>query len=162
MHQYYAKGGTEQIIYHVVGNILPELQKMVHDYHLEDHVIFHGRQSGEALQKLYKQCYLGVDVLGGHRKDYPISSSLKSREYAAYGLPILTSSPVDYLSKNCPYQLLAPYDDSPIDILTLLEFYHGIYDQAETAIAREIRSFAMAHCDMAVIMNLAAEWLLGL
>ena len=83
IHQYYATGGTERIVYHVVGNILPALQRMVRDYCLEEHVIFHGKQSGEALKKLYAEAYLGVDVLGGHRKDYPVSRSLQSREYAA-------------------------------------------------------------------------------
>lgn len=162
IHQYYENGGTEQITYHVVGNILPELQKMVKDYHLEDHVIFHGRQSGEALRKLYEQCYLGVDVLGGHRKDYPISSSLKSREYAAYGLPILTSSPVDYLSKDCPYQLLAPYDDSPIRIADLIRFYFEIYGhRCETNIAVEIRRNAITLCDMTNTMKHVAEWIMG-
>ena len=161
IHQFYAKGGTEQITYHVVGNILPELQKMVHDNHLEDHVIFHGRQSGEALQKLYKQCYLGVDVLGGHRKDYPISSSLKSREYAAYGLPILTSSPVDYLPRDYEYQLLVPYDDSPVNMESVLEFYHKIYDTDDPdQSAQKIRAYAETRCDMKNTMKPVADWLL--
>lgn len=160
MHQYYAKGGTEQITYHVVGNILPELQKMVHDYHLEDHVVFHGRQSGEALQELYKQCYLGVDVLGGHRKDYPVSSSLKSREYAAYGLPIVTSSPVDYLPKDYPYQMVVPYDDSGIDISNLLDFFHVIYDREDIcSVSYAIRSFAVERCDMFVAIRPIIDYL---
>lgn len=161
LNQYYANGGTEQITYHVVGNVLPELQKMVQDYNLESRVIFHGRQSGDALKQLYAKCYLGVDVLGGHRKDYPISSSLKSREYAAYGIPLLTASPVDYLQKSCPYQLLAPYDDSPIDVSRLAADYHGIYDRKDpNMIARNIREYAEARCNMAVAIKPVADWLL--
>ena len=162
IRQYYNNGGTEQITYHIVGNILPELQKMVHDYHLEDHVIFHGRQSGEALQELYKQCYLGVDVLGGHRKAYPISSSLKSREYAAYGLPLLTSSPVDYLPRDYEYQLLVPYDDSPVNMESVLEFYHNTYDTDNPdQTAQKIRAYAEARCDMDVTMKPVADWVLS-
>ena len=160
IHQYYESGGTEQIIYHLVGNILPEHQKMVQDYHLEDHVVFHGRQSGEALRKLYTQCYLGVDVLGGHRKDYPVSSSLKSREYAAYGLPILTSSPVDFLPEDYLYQIVLSSSDKPVDIQQVLCNYHRIYDGKDcNAVAREIRSFAEAHCDMRKTMRPVAEWI---
>lgn len=160
IHQYYEYGGTERIVYHVVGTILPGLRQMVQDYHLEDHVIFHGRQSGEALKALYAQCYLGVDVLGGHRKNYPVSSSLKSREYAAYGLPILTSSPVDYLPEDYKYQLTAPYDDSPVSAAEILSFFRSVYDEnPPSSVAREIRSFAESYCDMSVTMKPVAEWL---
>ena len=162
IHRYYESGCDEHIVYHVVGSALPELERMVRDYHLEEHVIFHGRQSGETLKKLYEQCYLGVDVLGGHRKDYPVSSSLKSREYAAYGLPILTSSPVDYLPKDYPYQLLVPYDDSPVDVDALAEFYRRLYDGKDLAsVCRDVRNTAVKACDIAVTMKPVAEWVLG-
>ena len=162
LHQYYTGGGTERILYHVVGNSLPALEQMVRDYHLEHCVIFHGRQSGEALRALYAQAYLGVDVLGGHRKDYPVSSSLKSREYAAYGLPILTASPVDYLPVDSPYQLVAPYDDSPIDIGQLTGFFHKLYDGKDpNALANSIRSYAQAKCDMKATMAPVVEWLVN-
>ena len=161
IHQYYENGGTENIVYHVVGTILPELQKMVQEYHLKEHVIFHGRQSGEALKALYAQSYLGVDVLGGHRKNYPVSSSLKSREYAAYGLPILTSSPVDYLPKESPYQLVVPYDDSAVDVRELLNFYHRIYQHKSKAdCSIEIRAAAESLCDMYATMRPVADWLI--
>lgn len=162
IHQYYQNCGKENIVYHVVGTILPELQRMVQDYHLEEHVVFHGRQSGEALKKLYAQCYLGVDVLGGHRKNYPVSSSLKSREYAAYGLPILTSSPVDYLPKDYPYQMIAPYDNSPIAIPQLIHFYQSLYGHAQkTSVAHKIRENAAGLCDMSITMKPVQKWLIG-
>ena len=159
IHQYYSSGGTEHIVYHVVGTILPELQKMVQDYHLEDNVIFHGRQYGEALKELYAQCYLGVDVLGGHRKTYPVSSSLKSREYAAFGLPILTASPIDYLPEDCPYQCLVSNDDSPVDIPALITFYRRLYQSTPGELAHEIRDKARSRCDMSVTMKPVAYWI---
>ena len=159
IYRYYENGGTERVVYHVVGNVLPELQKMVREYQLEEHVVFHGRQSGEALKALYAQCYLGVDVLGGHRKNYPISSSLKSREYAAYGLPILTASPVDYLPKESPYQFLVPYDDSPVDVPAVLAYYHKNCADANRTGA-DIREAAREGCDMSVTMKPVVDWLL--
>ena len=162
IHRYYEKGGTEQITYHAVGNILPELQKMVRDGHMEEHVIFHGRQSGEALKALYAQCYLGVDVLGGHRKNYPVSSSLKSREYAAYGLPVISSSPIDYLPADYKYQMLVPYDDSPVSVSALLSFFRRVYDEKDCgSVGKEIRTFAEKRCDMTVTMGQVSEWIAG-
>ena len=160
IHQYYANGGTEDIIYHVVGNVLPELQKMAQDYKLEDHVVFHGRLSGQPLQDLYRQCLLGVDVLGGHRKNYPVSSSLKSREYGAYGIPIITSSPVDYLDAGSPYQCILPYDDSPIDMETVLAYYHSLYDETDcNELAKQIRASAEKTCGMEQTMLPLIHWL---
>lgn len=154
LHNYYSNGGTENIIYHLVGNIIPQHKELVDKYNLQEHVILHGKMFGQELQEIYKRSFIGFDVLGGHRKDYPVSSSLKSREYAASGLPLVTSSPVDYLPEDYKYQLLVPYDDSPLDICRLLEFYHNIYDENECiSVAREIRSYAKNLCNMDAAMK---------
>ena len=160
--EYYEKGGKENIVYHYVGSSMPEHEAFVREHRLEDHVVFHGRQSGEALKKLLQESFLGIDVLGGHRKNYPVSSSLKSREYAAYGLPLITSSPVDYLPEDCPYQLLVSYDDSPVDMAAVLRFYHDVYDGKDCGwTAAEIRQYAEERCDMSITMRPAADWLLS-
>ncbi len=160
LHNYYNGGGKENIIYHLVGNIVPEHQELVKKYSLEEHVIFYGRMSGEPLEKIYEKSFIGVDVLGGHRKNYPVSSSLKSREYCAYGLPLITSSPVDFMPKDYEYQFIAPYDDSPLDFNKVIEFYHSIYDNDTTEnIASEIREFAISKCNMSITMKPVADWL---
>lgn len=162
LHRYYQSGGTENIVYHLVGNILPEHQKMIADYGLENHVILYGRMSGEPLKQMYAKCTLGIDILGGHRKDFPVSSTLKSREYGAYGLPLITSSPVDFMEKDCPWQLLVPYDDSPIDIQRVVDFYHHTYDgKNPDEVANEIRNYAKEKCDMSTTMAPVAQWLLN-
>lgn len=160
--RYYADGGRENVVYHMIGDILPEHQRLVEQYGIESHVLFHGRLTAQQMKPIYGQCVLGVDVLGGHRKDYPVSSSLKSREYAAYGLPIITSSPVDYLPRDYRYQFMAPYDDSPMDVSALLAFYHEIYDDRSIdAVATEIRTFAESRCDMVITMKPVVDWLKG-
>ena len=161
LRRYYASGGRENIVYHMVGSIDPAHQDMVREYGLEDHVIFHGSQFGDALAAVYSQARIGIDVLGGHRIDYPVSSSLKSREYGAYGIPLVTSSPVDYMAQDDPFQLIVPYDDSPLDIPELIRFYHRIYDgQPIAEVSQSIREAAMRHCDMAITMKPVADYLL--
>ena len=158
---YCENGGSENVVYHYVGSVLPEHEQFLKDHHLEEHVVFHGKQSGEALRALLEQSFLGIDVLGGHRKNYPVSSSLKSREYCAYGMPVITSSPVDFLPEDSPYQLLAPYDDSPVDMEAVVRFYHAVYDGRDcNDVAREIRAYAEARCDMSITMKPVADWLL--
>lgn len=160
LHQYYQNGGTENIVYHLVGNIMPEHQRMVTDYVLEDHVVLHGRMSGEPLAEMYRKCSLGIDVLGGHRKDYPVSSSLKSREYCGYGIPLITSSPVDFMEEGYLYQLLVPYNDTPVDIQAVVDFWHKIYDGQDcNTVAADIREYAEKRCDMTITMKPVADWL---
>ena len=160
LHRYYQNGGSENVVYHLVGNIMPEHQKMVRDYHLSDHVVFYGRMSGDPLKQMFEFCTIGIDVLGGHRKDYPVSSSLKSREYCAYGLPQITSSPIDFMEEGFPYQLLVPYDDSPVDIQAIVDFYHRVYDGRDPDdVASEIREYACGKCDMDVAMKPVTNWI---
>ena len=159
-HRYYANGGTEAVFYHYVGPALPEHRRMAKEYGLEDRVIFHGPQYGEDLRSLFAQCTLGVDVLGGYEANYTVSSSLKSREYAAYGLPILTAAPIDYQPEAYPYTLLIPNDPSPVEIPELLQFWHGIYDSRDVnQLARQIREEAVSRCDMMVAMQPVLGWL---
>lgn len=161
LKQYYHNGGKENIVYHYVGNPLEEHVRFIEEFDLSDHVIFHGKLSGETLKEIYRICLLGIDFLGGHRKNFPISSSLKSREYGAYGLPFITSSPVDYLPKDYEYQLILPYDDSPVDIQMVINFYHSIYDKEPCGeVATRIRNYAQERCDMSVTMKPVAEWIL--
>ena len=162
LSNYYELGGKQNIVYHYVGSVMPEHQQYVKEKHLEKHVIFHGKQSGESLKELMKQSLIGIDVLGGHRKNYPISSSLKSREYFAYGIPVITSSPIDFLPKNSPYQFLVPYDDSPLDIEAIVKFYESLYAHNDcNMVANKIRFYAESRCDMSKTMKPVADWLCG-
>ena len=162
LHGYYSAGGKENIVFHMVGPVLPEHKALVEKYGLQSHVVFHGKLFGAELDSVYAPCVLGIDILGGHRKDYPVSSTLKSREFAARGLPLVTSSPVDYIGEGYPYQLIEPYDDSPIDIGGLLEFVRGCYrDKAVAEVRSEIRAYGEARIDMAKTMQPLISYLKG-
>lgn len=162
LRDYYANGGEENIVYHMVGNVLPEHKKMVEEFGLEKHVVFHGKQSGEGLGNIYNDCLLGINVLGVCTDGNPKSSSLKSREYGAYGLPIVSALPIDYLPEDYKYLLVIPPVNEPVDIKKILDFYHRVYDADDcNVVAEEIRSFAEKRCDMNITMKLVADWLLS-
>ncbi|MBQ6160873.1 MAG: hypothetical protein IJK24_07995 [Oscillospiraceae bacterium] len=159
LRDYYAAGGGENIIYHMVGNILPQYEKIVQQYHLQEHVIFHGRLAGQALFDVYKSCSLGLNVLGEPADGNPKSSSLKSREYGAVGLPIVSALPIDYLPEDYPYLCLLPPVNEPVEISKIIRFYHHIYDNGDPdLVAQTIRDYAKAHCDMTVTMQPVVDW----
>lgn len=160
LRDYYAAGGEENIIYHMVGNALPEHIRTVENYHLKDHVVFHGRQSGDALYEIYRSCGLGLNVLGVPADGNPKSSSLKSREYAALGLPIVSSLPIDFLPEDYPYLCILPPVNEPVDVTQIVRFYHKLYDQTDpNVIAASIRAFSIDRCDMSVTMKPVVDWL---
>ena len=73
------------------GGSLPEWKALVQELKLEDKVIFHGQKSGAELDEMFNLCDIGVNSLGMYRKGFSVTSELKSREYAARGLPFVCS-----------------------------------------------------------------------
>lgn len=162
MHDYYQNGGTENLVFHMVGNILPEHREKAERFGLQEHVIFYGKLPADELGPIYQKASIGVDILAGHRRDSKISSTLKSREYGAYGLPILSACPVDYLPEDYKYLILVPDGEDAIDVQRVLEQYHRIYREKDRdAVAKEIRAYAEERCDMRITMKPVADWLVG-
>lgn len=87
--------GDQNIKIHMVGGndggCLPEWKALAEQLMLEDKVIFHGAKSGAALNEMFDMCDIGVNSLGMYRKGFSVTSELKTREYAARGLPFVCS-----------------------------------------------------------------------
>jgi len=145
------------VIFHLVGygSEFERYQKMVADFALGDYVIFHGQQTGEALDAIYDQCNLGIASLGFHRTGLTEGAPLKTREYLAKGLPFIFGAKVSDISdedKGSIY-LQVPANDSPIDIEKILEFYARIYSEGAEPVNKRLRQFAQEHFSMEVAMK---------
>lgn len=154
--------GKRKVFLHVVGDgpAIADYKEIIQKENIGSYVLFHGLQTGEALDKIYKQCDIGVEVLGGHRAGLNHSSSMKSREYLTRGLPFLSELPVDIIPKDWKYLLHIPYDESDIDIWQIVEFYEKYMDTAEKKkrVAEEIRDFAIDKVDMRVTLKEIMEF----
>jgi hypothetical protein len=148
---YYKNGGKQRIVFHIIGDgtEISYYRKLISDYEINDEVILCGFKSGEELSKIYNLADIAIDSLGNHRKGIYIASSLKSREYAARGLPILTTQYEDSYPEE--YQLLVPSDDTNIDILDVIKFMQRLISTGKgvNQIAYEIRNYAHNRIDMA-------------
>lgn len=156
MGEYYKNGGTRNIIFHMVGDgmAVPQYHKLVKDYHLEEHVFIYGNKSGDELKKIYERSFIGLDGLARHRSGNTTNSSLKSREYAAYGLPFVSSVDIDFADSDWPYVMRVPQDETPIDMNEVIRFYDTIYGNRDcNVVAKEIRDYAESRCDMSVVMQ---------
>lgn len=164
--EYYNNGGRRNIVFHIVGGdennlIRHQYENITKKYAMEDHVIFYGNQNGEALDKIYNKCSIAIECLGCHRKNIFLSSSLKSREYAAKGLPMVTSCKIDVFPEDHPYILNVPSDESAIDINTIIEFHDNLYETDEDyeKVATKMRQYAFDHCDMKMTMKPIVDYI---
>lgn len=161
--EYYCNNGKRNIILHMVGDgvSIPLYKRIIKDYGIENHVILYGNKYGKDLDKIYDKCSIGIDHLGGHRKKINKISSLKSREYFAKGLPIVTSVNIDFIPSDYKYQLMLPSNDEPIDINKIINFHDEIFLKNNYYnIKEEIRNFAKANCSIEQTMKPIINYLL--
>lgn len=158
MRDYYKRGGSRMMHLHVVGagGALPELKKMAAEYNLQNKISFYGVLSGDKLSEVYDQCSCAIECLGIHRKgENQVSSSLKSREYLAKGIPFIGSSEIDVFADNSvDYYLKLPADESPINIEQFIKFHDKLYAQKDQLmLIKTIRSFAEQNISMSAAMK---------
>lgn len=153
MKNYYSNNVNKEIILHLVGEG-PEIKKyklLVEKYNLEKYIVFHGKKSGHELDNIYDRCELALDTMGRHRGKIYYNSTLKGKEYGAKGLPIISgvATELDY-DKGYKYYMRVDADDTPINILKIIEFYNFIYDSSESKeeIINNIRGYTVDKFDI--------------
>lgn len=151
MKNYYEKKSSDYRVYfHLVGEgaCLEEYRNIAEESNLLDKYVFlHGRMVGKELDEVYEMCDVAVDCLGCHRKHLYYVSSLKVREYAAKGLPMVTSTIVDI---NCDelseYILQLPPDESDIEVEQIVDFGERLYEK-NCQINMDVRETFRPHCE---------------
>lgn len=132
------------------GNDSEMYENLTKQHSLEEHVVFYGTKYGDELDDIYNISDLSIGSLGMHRKGFYTTSELKSRESFAKGFPFVSGCKVDFLiGKDCPFFLELPNDDTAININSLVDFYHKVYDsQDPVELSKKIRSYAKEYIDI--------------
>lgn len=143
---------------HLMGNgpEIPKYRRLIKDYNLEDYVIFHGDLPKKVLFETMAKCNIAVASLAFHRTNIFLSSALKTREYAAVGLPIISSCAIDaFPSEKCDFIFNLPPDETDIEIPSILDFYYSLQEKYITPqlLAGRIRKFCLDYCDINVTMR---------
>lgn len=120
-----------QVYFHIVGGVAqnemhgsshaPGFAELIAQYNIQDHVIFHGQLFGEELNTVFNQCCFAIGSLARHRSGITVIKTLKNREYATRGISFIYSEQ-DSDFDNQPYILKAAPDESPINIMQILDF----------------------------------------
>ncbi|MFL2120880.1 glycosyltransferase [Marinilactibacillus psychrotolerans] len=157
LSNYYKNGGNVDVNIYLVGegNEKATYEKMVNELNLNDHIHFEGFLSGKQLERIYSKSDIALDSFGRYKTKNEFSTSLKSREYLAKGLPIVSGSKIDIINKSFPYYYEFASNSSTVDFKKIIEFYHEIYlaGKVKDEIIQEIRDYAFLVCDMSISMN---------
>lgn len=158
IHDYYKSGGKRKIHLKLVGEGDERIKykNLVDKYGLEENVTFYGARFGEELEKIYEKNSVGINSLAIHRQGLLKESTLKTKEYAAKGLPMLSSSFVDALSENGnrEYVMQIPADESNVDVNQLVQFIDSIYLNNDVKVIRKkIIEDGKMVCDINITMK---------
>ncbi len=125
MVNYYRSNPQRKVVFNIVGGgcdtEMERIRKIAEDGGISSSVIFWGPRSGEELDKLFDSADFGIASLGRHRSGITRIRTLKTREYAARGIPFAYSE-IDEDFENMPYVLKVPPDESPADVSKIVEF----------------------------------------
>lgn len=155
MHAYYQNGGERQVYLHLVGNG-PEknfYQELVKQYGLDEKVLFYSELLGVELENVYNNKDIAVSSLGCYKKNINYLSALKTREYLAAGLPMVTGCKIDvFEKKNCNFYCAFPNDESLIDINRIISFCDEINRNGKEEVQKKIKQYAKETVDMDIAM----------
>lgn len=166
LKNYYLNGGKRKILCHFVGEGVEKAfyESIVKDEGLQNSVIFYGAKAGEELEQIYEKVDIGICSLGCYKKNAFISSELKSREYLAKGLPIVTGVTIDLFEENKgEYYLEFENNSKNLDIDQIVSFYDSIYVDGRTKqqIVSDIRNYAKNLIDINNVMRCVLEKISG-
>lgn len=140
--------GDQNIMIHMVGpndgGSIPEWKVLAEELGVQDKVIFHGTKSGRELSEMFDLCDIGVNSLGMYRKGFSVTSELKSREYAARGLPFLCSvddPALDHTSE--PLWMRVSNDDTIPDMSEIVAFALNMREDEQSV--EKLRTYAARH-----------------
>lgn len=160
MGEYYRGGGKRDIRLFMVGDgsEMPLYKELTEKYSLEKRITYYGFQSGEALENIYNTSDIAVSSLGIHRIGLKTAQTLKSKEYGAKGLPIISEYLVEEYPKGMQYQLVVPMDESPIDMEQIIAMHDALSDDQTEAERRKIRETVRETADIRSVMKPVAEF----
>jgi len=139
LSRYYNEGGSRDIVVDFVGVPLPSTKDLIEKLGLSNKFLFHGPQSGKALDAAYDHSDLAFGHLGNHRIGSYSGSSIKVSEYLAKGIPFVYAWNELRVSDQFPFALRLPLDDSPVDFFRVLAFLDGLGNPKD--VSEKIRGY---------------------
>lgn len=144
----------------IAGTVTPKIQKMISDYghKINSEIKLVSSKQGDELNQIINHAHLGVGSLALHRIPLKQGSVLKTREYAARGLPFIIGyedEDITSYPEFSPLYLKVPANNYPVDINEIVQFINNIYSIDDHAM--KLRNLAIKYLDMKVKMSHLSE-----
>ena len=110
------------------------------------------------MEELYETADIALSSLGMHRVGLKVGQTLKSKEYGAKGLPIISEYRVEEYPEGEKYQLVVPMDESPVNIESVIRMYDAIMEGNVQQERKKIRDAVKKEADMQVVMKPIADF----
>ena len=131
---------------------------------LDDSIVFYGNKTGSELDELYNCADIAICPLGCY-KTIPLetrSSALKTREYLARGLPVVTGCVEDVFERfESDFYIEFNNDDSYIDLGCVIDWYQALVSKygSREVLASEIRKYACKYVDNSFTMKPVIDYI---
>ena len=125
LHEYYKQKRDKKVKIIFIGEYLETTKKLVKNLNLNEFIQFLGKKNKDELIEYYNRAHIGLGAFGGYKIGISYASILKTKEYMASGLPIVTAIDEKIL-KGFRYCLKVPNSEEIIKIEKIVEFYKNI------------------------------------
>lgn len=159
LRRYYQQKNNRYVVeFRLVGDGPEKMkyQKLTERYHLQEYIKFYPTMSGEELEHIYDECDFALASFGMYKLGYTGKlSALKTREYLAKGMPIITGCKIDVLEDDYFYVKNFSNDQTVVNVSEIVDFYEKIICKNEKKMitADEIRKFAEKTVGMEKVMQ---------
>lgn len=140
----------------------PFYQSLVRKYQMENHVQFYPTLSGDALDEMYDISDIALASFGTYKKGvYTRLSALKTREYLAKGMPIITGCEIDVLDSRYAFVMNCPNNAEPVNMEEVAAFYDRIKQKSgnKQTVISTIRQFAESHVSIDSAMKPIVDYI---
>lgn len=143
--------GLPRIVLHLIGDVsdsfhlslLTRLQREAEGVT----VVPHGTLAMDAMDALLARAHLGISTLALHRKGMTSACPLKSREYAARGLPFVYAYDDADAPADEPGWFRIPDGEGPIEIHALAEAAASVDARGSSVVSAAMRRHARSRLD---------------
>jgi hypothetical protein len=135
------KNNNYKVFFTIIGDgsAIPYLKQLAAKLKIENYIIFKGILTFQNILPIYENSHIAVGSIGLHRKKMNLHSELKAREYAAVGIPFISSGNDLDFSKDQNFRIVISTDDEFVDLINL---YANIDKFLSSISIQEITDFA--------------------
>lgn len=138
------------------GDARDDLEDLADKLQVRKYVLFQGIKEGEELDQLFEYSHVAISSLGLYRIKLESASVLKSREYSARGIPIISAGADSDFEPLPNFVFQVGNSDDPIDVFSIIEWYDKL--SASPDLTKTIRSFAQERLDLKNKLNFLRDF----